>query len=94
MWRKYKKKHKVKAVSNYKKTLGYMEYPEPGYSWHYYVIRDYLTGMSEDNTNHIIQPITANRDERVKGGGNNIDTTGPIKPIGSKLIPMLLPNGL
>ena len=44
-----------------------MEYPEPGYSWHYYVIRDYLTGMPEDNTNHIIQPITANRDERVKG---------------------------
>ena len=54
-----------KLFRNDRKNLGYIEGPEPGYSWTDYATREDLPEVPDDKFSNI---VLANMDKRVQGG--------------------------
>ena len=64
------RKHTCKLIRNDRKNNGYIEGPEPVYSWTDYVTRVDLPEVPDDRFDNIVQ---VNMEKRVKGlGGGGI----------------------
>ena len=70
------RKHNCKLVRNDRTNLGYIEGPEPVYSWTDYVTREHLPEVPDDKFANIVQ---VNIDKRFQGGITY--TTGLIKTV-------------
>ena len=58
------RKHNCKLFRNDRTNIGYIEGPEPGYSWTDYVTREYLPEVPDDKFSNIVQ---VNMDKRFQG---------------------------